>query len=86
MYRIEFTKVALKEFLAVPEPIRRRIGDGLTAIAKAPRAPNNNVKALRGRPDHFRLRVGDWRAVYCLRDDVMWLLVVRVARRDKVYR
>lgn len=36
--------------------------------------------------DLYRLRVGDWRVVYALRDDVLMVLVVRIGHRREVYR
>jgi len=42
------------------------------------------VKALQG--GGYRLRVGDWRVIYDLRDDVLVVLVVRVAHRREAYR
>jgi mRNA interferase RelE/StbE len=36
--------------------------------------------------DEYRLRVGDWRVVYTLHDDVLTVLVVRIAHRREVYR
>jgi len=35
---------------------------------------------------NYRLRVGDWRIVYALRDDVLVVLVLRVGHRREVYR
>jgi hypothetical protein len=43
-----------------------------------------NVKAMTD--GTYRLRVGDWRAVYALRDDVLMILVLRVGHRRAVYR
>ncbi|MCM0021169.1 MAG: type II toxin-antitoxin system RelE/ParE family toxin [Tagaea sp.] len=84
MYRIEFTRAALKELGAAPAGIRERVRTKLEAVARDPFAPNNNVKALRGE-DAYRLRIGDWRVVYTLDGAVLLLTVIRLARRDKVY-
>jgi mRNA interferase RelE/StbE len=35
---------------------------------------------------NYRLRVGDWRVVFALRDDVLVILVLRVGHRREVYR
>jgi mRNA interferase RelE/StbE len=43
------------------------------------------VKALKG-SDEYRLRVGDWRVVYALLDEVLTVLVLRIANRRDVYR
>ena len=36
--------------------------------------------------DRYRLRVGDWRVIHTLHDDVATVLVVRVAHRREAYR
>jgi mRNA interferase RelE/StbE len=35
---------------------------------------------------NYRLRVGDWRVVFALRDDALVVLVLRVGHRREVYR
>jgi mRNA interferase RelE/StbE len=58
----------------------------LEAIAENPFANHPNVTPLMGEKDAFRLRQGDWRAVYRLvreRDEVR---VVLVDVRGSVYR
>jgi mRNA interferase RelE/StbE len=42
------------------------------------------VKALTGRPG-YRLRVGDWRVIYDLNDQLTILAVERIAARGEVY-
>jgi mRNA interferase RelE/StbE len=56
----------------------------VAALAGDPLAPNNNVKALAGRPG-FRLRVGDWRVIYQLDHGLRVLAVERVGPRGSVY-
>lgn len=36
--------------------------------------------------DLYRIRVGDYRVIYSIDDDVLTVLVVIVAHRSKVYR
>lgn len=63
------------------ELIRGKIDE----VASDPRAANNNVRALVGRPG-YRLRVGDWRVIYDLDDGLRVLAVERIAPRGEVYR
>jgi mRNA interferase RelE/StbE len=60
-----------------------RIARSLAGLAKAPR-DSANVKALIG--GNYRLRVGDWRVIYILQDDLLVVLVLRVGHRREVYR
>jgi len=41
-------------------------------------------RALRGRPG-LRVRVGDYRIIYTVEDDVLLVLVVRLGHRRDVY-
>lgn len=43
-----------------------------------------NVKPLRG--GGYRLRVGDWRVVYSLRNEELVVLIVRIGHRREVCR
>jgi mRNA interferase RelE/StbE len=40
---------------------------------------------MTGQPG-YRLRVGEWRVIYTLRDNVLTVLIIRVAHRREVYR
>ena len=87
-WRIEFRPSARAELAALDRPVQVRILRSLERLAEDPRrAPN--VKALKGALKGdvtYRLRVGDWRVIYALQDEVMVVLVVRVAHRREAYR
>jgi mRNA interferase RelE/StbE len=44
------------------------------------------VKKLVGDQERYRLRVGDYRIVYSIYDQVLVVVVVRIADRKDVYR
>ena len=58
----------------------------LAAIAKMPFGHHANVKALAGVTDGFRLRRGDWRAVYRLDRTANRMIVVWIGPRAGAYR
>jgi mRNA interferase RelE/StbE len=69
------------------QPARRRsMLDRLNAIAADPFAPHANVAPLKGEPDAFRLRQGDWRAVYKVDRERDRIVVSRIEPRGGVYR
>jgi mRNA interferase RelE/StbE len=82
-WTIQYEREAERAIDALDPPIRRRV---LLAIGKLASDPltASNVKSLGG--DRYRLRVGDWRVVYTLREDVLVVLIVRVGHRLEVYR
>jgi mRNA interferase RelE/StbE len=83
-YQIDFTPAARRQFLGLAKTIQKRIAPRVDALATEPRPPG--VKKLQGEADLYRIRVGDWRIVYAIRDKALLVLVVRVANRRDVYR
>ena len=83
---IEFTRSALKEFLGLGTPLRERIAESLEWLAAHPRSTVLDIKKLKGPVPVFRLRVGDYRVVYELKDERLVIVVVRVQHRSRVYR
>jgi mRNA interferase RelE/StbE len=51
-------------------------------LAKEPLALSANVKKLQGRPE-YRLRVQDWRIIFRIEDDILW--IDNVAPRGSIY-
>jgi len=41
---------------------------------------------LKGGEGELRIRVGDWRVIYLVRDDELLVLVIKVGHRGDVYR
>jgi mRNA interferase RelE/StbE len=85
MFSIEYSKASRKALKAMPRNSARLIMDKIEALAADPMAPNNNVKKLTNHPG-YRLRVGDWRVVYLIRELALVIAVVRIAPRGDVYQ
>lgn len=81
-YRIELRPAAIRALKKLDPPIRRRIQGAITLLAEDPRPPA--ARTLRGRPG-FRVRVGDYRILYAVEDDVLLIVVVTVGHRRDVY-
>ena len=78
-YRIEIKKKAQKFIKAQPSNKQERL---LKAICKL---PEGDIKPLTGYENVFRLRVGDYRVIYELRNDILLITVVNVGNRGQVY-
>jgi mRNA interferase RelE/StbE len=81
-YRIELRPAAVRALKKLDPPIRQRIQGAITLLAEDPRPPA--ARALRGRPG-LRVRVGDYRIIYAVADDVLLIVVVTVGHRRDVY-
>ncbi len=82
-YRVVFKPSADKSVRKLPESVQIRIVTAIAELAENPR-PHGCVK-LQGEDELWRIRVGDYRVVYSIKDDKLFVLVVRVAHRKDAY-
>ena len=80
-YKIEFDKRAVKFIAKQPKPQRERI---FKAIYKLP--DNGDIKAMQGHQNTYRLRVGDYRILYTVDNDVLIVRVIEVGNRGDIYK
>lgn len=83
-YHIEFTNPADKEFKKLDAVIKQRISDEIVGLQNNPRPPG--CVALKGYKDTYRIRIGKFRVIYEVKDKVLLVLVIRVAKREDVYK
>ena len=84
MYQVELKPSAEKSLVSLPAVVQRRILLALRGLEPDPR-PHGSIK-LAGKDDLWRIRVGDYRIVYPIHDDVLLVLVVRIGHRRDIYR
>jgi mRNA interferase RelE/StbE len=88
VWKIEFDPNAEKEIAKLDRQIAKRI---LTFLHKRvsqlenPRAIGEPLKGSR-LGDFWKYRVGDYRVIVCIEDDILRILVVKVGHRKKVYK
>jgi mRNA interferase RelE/StbE len=82
-YRVALKSSAEKEFLRLPDDISTRILPRIKALAIDPR-PHGSIK-LKGGKDAWRIRVGNYRVIYFVDDEMRKVEVARVAHRREVY-
>ena len=81
-YRIELRPAAVRALRKLDPPIRGRLQGAIALLAKDPRPPA--ARALQGRPG-LRVRVGDYRIIYTVADDVLLVVVVTLRHRREAY-
>ena len=82
-YSLLIKPSAVKELEALPPTDRRKIIACIEGLTAEPR-PHGGEK-LSGL-EQYRVRQGDYRAVYGVDDDARLVLVVKVGHRREVYR
>jgi mRNA interferase RelE/StbE len=83
-YEVEFSRGAKKQFRKLPIDVQQRIQTKINELAIEPRP--NGVKKLQGDDNSYRVRVGDYRVVYELDDDVLIITVIKVGHRSDIYK
>jgi mRNA interferase RelE/StbE len=83
IYRIELCPAAAMALRKLDPQVRPRIQGAIALLAQDPRPPS--ARAVRGRPG-YRVRIGDYRIIYTVADDVLLVIVVTLGRRRDVYR
>jgi mRNA interferase RelE/StbE len=84
IYKIIVSPIAAKSLKSLPQNMKKRIDAKISALAKNPRPAD--VKILRGELGLFRVRVGDYRIIYKIKDDRLLVLIVKIGHRKDVYR
>jgi len=83
-YDVRYDPKALKELTKLDKRLARRIVRAVDALTSVPRP--NGARSLVGYADLWRIRVGDYRVIYAIRDGELLILVLRVAHRGRVYQ
>ena len=83
-YRIELAPAAVRQLRKLDPPARRRIQAAIELLGTEPRPAG--AKKLVGGEGEWRVRTGEYRVVYEIRDDALVVLVLAVGHRREVYR
>lgn len=83
-YRIQITPKALKQIARLDRVVRLRIERFLKETLDR-EDPRSQGRALVGEP-FWRYRVGDYRILAAIEDDVLLVLIVAAEHRREVYR
>lgn len=84
MYRLLLASSARKDVDRLRGGTWERVRDALLALREEPRP--KGCSKLRGGTDTYRIRVGDYRAVYDVDDGEQQITILRVGHRRDVYR
>lgn len=85
-YKVEFVKSAQKEFERLDTKLKVKIAEALSLLAQNPFSELLSAKKLKGADGLYRIRLGDYRVVYELRNEQLIVLVIKIGHRREVYR
>ncbi len=81
-YQVNLKKSVIKDLEKLPDIVLKRVQKTILALSDNPRP--EGCKKLKGRDD-YRVRVGDYRILYYINDDIVTIEVVRMQHRKDVY-
>ena len=85
-WKIEFEKTARDTLKKLDKPIRKQIEKYLDKLSEI-EDPRQRGKGLTGlRAGQWRYRVGDYRLICEIRDDVLVVLVLEIGHRSNIYK
>jgi mRNA interferase RelE/StbE len=83
-WRIQTERQVEKILRRLPKPLLARIRAAIAALVDDPRP--YRYRKLVGLENLYRIRVGDWRIVYAIEDQLLIILIVEVSPRGDAYR
>jgi mRNA interferase RelE/StbE len=81
-YRVELRPAAVRALKRIDHQDRDRIRGAIALLGEDPRPPG--AKALQGRPA-LRVRIGDYRIIYTVDDNILIVAVIALGHRSDVY-
>jgi mRNA interferase RelE/StbE len=84
-FDIQLTYSAVDDLDCIPEAQRKKIIASIKKISSNPFATSPNIKKLKGfKPPIYRIRSGDFRVLYSVRDNT--IIILRVIERKDLER
>lgn len=82
-YRIIIPKLVQKQLNNLLQKERERILEAIKNLVNIPRP--NGVKKLKGYEQNYRIRVGNYRVIYQIKDQEMIVLILSAVHRKDAY-
>jgi mRNA interferase RelE/StbE len=83
-YRVEVKRSAAKALKKIPKMDQKRIAGKIDSLVQNP--PNHDTTKMKGNNPFHKIRVGDYRIIYEIQEEVLIILVVKIGRRKDVYK
>jgi mRNA interferase RelE/StbE len=85
MYEVLLHPDAQKFYANADKALAKKIARCLQQLEQSPRS-HPNIKALKGDlSSYYRYRMGDYRLIYSVEDQLVQVFVVAIAHRSEVY-
>jgi len=86
VYKIQFSKQADNYFSRLDRKTKLRIDAHLQWLAQDPKDLTLDIKPIIGRRGIFRLRVGNYRIIFSIEEEIKVIAVSTILPRGEVYK
>jgi mRNA interferase RelE/StbE len=78
-FRVALRPKTEKAIAGLDKPLRDRVWTGIEHLRADPLRPRPgaDIKMLRGQQNQYRLRIGDYRLLYVVADDIVYITDLR---------
>jgi len=83
-YRIEFKGSAAKALKRIPKRDQIRVRDKIDSLSE--NLPDRMTTKMKGDNPFHRVRVGDYRIIYEIQDEILLILLLKIGHRKDIYR
>lgn len=80
-FRIIWSDLAIRQLRKLDRSVARRVFDKVGELAEN---PHRFAQKIVNSP-YYRIRVGDYRVILDIQDDVLRILVLKVGHRESIY-
>jgi mRNA interferase RelE/StbE len=84
VYRVEYRPSVGKTLKKIPKADQKRILDKIDAMAE--NLPDPSTTKMNGNNNFHKIRIGNYRVIYEIHDDVLVILVLKIGHRKDVYK
>lgn len=85
-YEVSFTESALKEFNKLGGSVKSELVKQLRKASENPHQPSKKLRGSLQGLYKIKLRASGYRAVYSVIDDQLVVEVIKIGRRDEIYK
>jgi len=82
-YKIYFKKSVLKDIKKIPDKDLKRIITRIESLSENPKPPGHEKLSDE---DLYRIRQGNYRIVYSIRKEKLYIWIIKIGHRRDIYR
>jgi len=83
-YKVEVKRSAAKMLKKIPKADQKRIIKKIDSLAK--QLPSPKITKMKGNNPFHKIRVGDYRLIYEIQDDILLILILKIGHRKDIYK